>query len=182
MRVFFAFALIFGSLAGSQTPPRSETLRPLVLLEAVNIIHGVGHHTHTTLWARLRSDGSIEWETYANAERSAKHSTVIPHSVLATIKQRLDSINLSEMEEQSGPFATYVDPFVELKIDVASKTDHKMVTLVNPWGSTNLRKLGREKTMSPDLKKLFCTVDLIRNRVANDSLDSACANDSLPIE
>ncbi len=165
-----------------QTPAGPKTEQAAALLEAVNINHGIGHHTDTTLWVRLKSDGSVEWETHVDAGRHSKHSAVIAPSTLADIKQRLDSINLSAIEQQSGPFATYVDTFDELKIYVVSKTDHKMVTLANPWGSTNLRKLGREKIMSQDVKKLFCTVDLIRNRVANDSLDSACANDSLLIE
>jgi hypothetical protein len=149
------------------------------LIEAVNVNHGLRNRNTPTLLLRLRSDGYAEWETFAGTGKSKIYSRVILEPVLRDVKQRLDSIDQAALEQQSGPFATYVDTFDELKMDFVSKSGRKIVTLANPWGSEELQKLGHEKTMSADVKKLFCTIDLLRNSLAGSDIDSACKNEHL---
>jgi hypothetical protein len=49
-----------------QSVPATQPVSPApspVILEATNIIHGVGHYVGKTLLIRLRADGTVEWET-----------------------------------------------------------------------------------------------------------------------
>lgn len=182
MRTLFVAIFLLYTWSQELSAQKAATERRFNLIEATNVNHGIGNRKTSTLLLRLRSDGYAEWERYAGTGKSKLYSKVISEQVLKDVERRLGSIDQSAMEQQSGPFATYVDTFDELTINFGSISGRKIVTLTNPWGSKELRKLGHEKTMSADVRKLFCTVNLIRNGLAGDDIDSACKNESLPTE
>ena len=104
----------------NQTPVTSSPSESAVILEATNIIHGVGHHVDKTLLVRLRGDGTVEWEKYVGATKSEKHVAKLSTEDTKSIRERLNSIDQASFTGNMGPYAGYVDTWVELKIHLAS--------------------------------------------------------------
>jgi hypothetical protein len=153
-----------------------------VILEATSTRHGIGDYVFVELWVRLKDDGGVEWEETEWVENQGvfthekkKFAKRISVEDAVAIRQRLMMIDASQLQERMGPFASYVDTDVELKVHIPTPKGNIDVALDNPWLSLSKRyKAWVLKPMTPSVKSIVCEVSRLRNRVSEQPVDEIC--------
>lgn len=170
-----ALTLTLGSCRPAVPP------KPSVVLEATDTVYGIGNYVGVTLLARLWTDGTIEWEENVGLTARKKLTTKISREDVTSIQKRLASIDLSMLQKKMGPYATYVDTGVELKIHIVTPKGVADATLANPWRSTLQQyKIGSEQQMPAGVKNLVCEVSRLRGRLTQDPIDPVCETPAAP--
>ena len=164
-------------LACSRRP--SVPFEPQVILEATSTVHG-SEYVDVELWVRLKDNGSVEWEEREWQENlivytHKKFAKKIPVEDAIAIRQRLLMIDASQLQERMGPFASYVDTSVELKVHIPTPKGNVDIVLDNPWQSLSKRyKAWVLKPMTPPVKSIVCEVSRLRNRLTPQPVDEIC--------
>ena len=94
---------------------------------------------------------------------------------MKAIRERLNAIDLRAFTTSMGPFATYTDTFVELKIHLASEQQNKDFTLQNPWpcdlpSCSDLPK----KNVPADVKAILCEISSLRSSLSGEPPLAPC--------
>ena len=167
-------ALLFGLNQTPVTTQSNVSTKSPIILEATNVIHGLGHYVGKTLLIRLREDGTVEWEKDLDAYKREKHVSKISAESMKSIRERLNEIDQSSFAGNMGPYATYVDTWVELKIHLASKEQVKDFTVENPWPS-RIRK-----PVPQPVQQLLCELDRLRSSFVGEELEAGCKDEPPP--
>jgi hypothetical protein len=148
---------------------------PNLVVEARNVIHGIGGIQANDLLVKLTTDGKAEWDVNLAWNKTRRNSATIPPEEVTAIQQRLDSIDKSDIKPQTGPYATYVDTVVELTVGVRSGNAPIHFVLTNPWLPKNPGPLrDGEKAMPSEVKSIVCEIDRLRAELTKQTLESMC--------
>jgi len=133
------------------------------------------------LFVQVTSDGKAEWEKFDTGWKRQRSSSVLVAEEFASIVQRLNSIDMSKLSGEMGPYNTYTDTAAELRIRVSTPSGETDVSIINPWPCTLPScSLGKKKAMPVELKTLFCEVSALRSQVSGEPLPSSCKSTNTP--
>lgn len=167
------FALLSVFLIRSSAWSQAPTSR--LLVEAINVIHGVGG-TNEQILGRLTENGKLAWE---NQELTAKDVRVVTLSEeqLASVKRHIDGIDWSKVSEKMGPYNTYTDSSVELRFRVAAPGGERRFSIINPWPcDLPSCSLGPKKPLPAEVKEIVCEIDRLHAQATNSKPDGMCVS------
>jgi len=107
--------------------------------------------------------------------KEKKFAKEIPLEDAVAIRQRLVMIDASQLQGRMGPFATYVDTQVELRVHFLAQKGPLDLTIINPLESRTRRYKFRPLPDMPEaVKEVFCEVSHLRNRLTTQPVDEIC--------
>ena len=175
MRILLATILFCPNSISARTRSNGRN-ESTVVLEATNIIHGIGHYVGKTLLVRVREDGTVEWEKDLDAFKRERHVKKLSPEDVDSIRGHLNLIDQSLFSANMGPFATYTDTFVELRVHLASNKQAKNFVLQNPWPcSLPSCSQKAKKEMPVEVRALLCEISSLRSSLAREEPLLSCA-------
>ena len=155
---------VFGQVRTDSAPHQANRG---VILSATNTILGVSGK-NVQLFVSLTEDGKVEWDQFVN-NSVKRRSTVISVEQLSAIKRDLGVIKTGPFRAVMGPYNTYTDTSVELRIRMMGANGRFTFTVVNPW-KCDLPSCSQAKTrtMPAEVQAVLCEVGKLRSTVAEE--------------
>jgi len=151
---------------------QSRVPAPIVVLEATETVHGIGGYQDGQMLVRLTNDGKVEWDKWVGKAWERQISSVTAERV-SGIKRRLDAIDKSGVRAEMGPYYSYVDTSVELRIRITTSQGELSFSVMNPW-SCDLPTCLSRKPLPTDVKTVVCEISALQAQVADTSVDQMC--------
>ncbi len=169
-RIGIALLLVFvcpkvSSLNGT---PQSKQPQSQVVLEVWNVNYGIFNFRDEWLLVRLTSDGTVDWETTVALKSHKRHDAKVSAKEVTAIAERLRAIDGSGIKDRMGPYNTYTDTSVELKIQATLATGRRRFSVINPFPGY------MPKPMPSDVKAIACEIYKLRSKVASEPLRPFC--------
>jgi hypothetical protein len=157
---------------------QTNNSKSALLLESINNIYGIGGKD-TQLLVRLKQDGTVEWEESVwqkplGRTYQRKISPISPEQVIS-IGNRLAVLNKDSFRAKMGPYNSYTDTSVELKVRMLTSKGIVAFSVFNPWLCTLPScSMGKTKPIPEDVKAVICEVQKLRARLAGEAVDPMC--------
>jgi len=171
----YVSSLMIGILLFCVTPINSQPQvpSPTVVLEATNTIDGIGGYQNTSLLVRLTDDGKLTWDKWVGNAWESQVGSLTTEGISA-IKRSLDAIDGSRMRDKMGPYHTYTDTSVELRVRLTTSQGVFAFTVMNPWSCETPSCLTR-KPLPKDVRTVVCAINRLRVEVVPDEpIDPMC--------
>jgi hypothetical protein len=168
-------ALAFYGCGAGHNYSAAKPAQPPIILQAREVIHGIGGIQSDGLMIKLTNDGKAEWEKYIGRGRNKKQTRTgtISADEVGAIKQRLDVLDKSVLKPQMGPYAASVDTWNEVSVQLVSEGKIVNVSISNPWAADSpfQRKDG---PMPKEVRAIICEIDKLRVELAFEQPRIVC--------
>jgi hypothetical protein len=155
--------------------PQSPASGPDVVLEVTNVLSG-HHYTDKKLLLRIEKNGRVEWDAGQRVGDSyERRATTMTLAQVQSVQQRLDAIDKSGMLPKMGPYNTYTDTSMELRIRITSPDGEHGFRVINPrpCGLPSC-SMGKATPLPKEVKLMVCEVYKLRAQVADEPIEKMC--------
>jgi hypothetical protein len=130
-----------------------------------------------TLFIKLAEDGTATWEENVTATSHRRHVSKISKEDTAAIAQRLSAIQAHGIEARMGPYDTYTDTSVELRITALQMERITRFTVWNPTGcqGPNCIPGGLKKPVPENVRSIVCESVSLRIRMTSEPTSQFCS-------
>jgi hypothetical protein len=181
MKIYFTsialalIALAFGGCGAGHNYSAAKPSSPTIILEAREVIHGIGGIQSDGLMIKLTNDGKAEWEEYVGRGRNKKQmkTGTISADEVAAIKQHLDGLDKSVLKPQMGPYATYIDTWNEVSVQLLSEEKTVRLSISNPWAADSAAQ-RKDRPMPKEVRTIICEIDKLRVELTLEPARIAC--------
>lgn len=161
-------AICVHSFCAVASDAQSRVSPPVVVLEAISTIHGIGGHNDVQMLVRLTDDGKVEWDKWVG-KTLKRQSSSLTNERMSEVKRSLDAIDQSGLHPNMGPYYVYVDTETELRIRMATSRGELTFSVLNPWSEGLVNK-----PMPKNVKAVVCEISRLSARVAKEPIDHLC--------
>ena len=144
---------------------QSRVPRPIVVLEAIDTVRGIGGYKNDELLVRLTGDGKVQWDKWVGRAWKRQTSSLSAERMSET-ERSLDAIDHSGLRASMGPYYVYTDTETELRIRMATSRGELTFSVLNPWSGLSTRK-----PMPKNVKTIVCEISRLRAQVAKEPID-----------
>ena len=174
-----AIGACFLLIAPANVVAQSNNSQPILILESVNTIYGIGGK-QVELLVRLKQDGTVEWDEPVWQKQggwtySRKAASIPPDQVTAISKRLVVVLNKDSLRTRMGPYNSYTDTSVELQMRILTSAGSVAFLVVNPWpcGLPSC-SMGKSKPLPEDVKAGICEASRLRAQLSGDPVDPMC--------
>jgi len=173
-----AIGVCFLLIAPANVVAQSNNSQPILILESVNTIHGIGGK-QVELFVRLKQDGTVEWDKPVWQKQGgwtySRKAASIPPDQVTAISKRLAVLNKDSFRTRMGPYNSYTDTSVELQMRILTSAGSVAFLVINPWpcGLPSC-SMGKSKPLPEDVKAGICEASKLRAQLSGDPVDPMC--------
>lgn len=170
LRCILPVLICVHSFCAVASDAQSRVSPPIVVLEAINTIHGIGGHNDVQMLVRLTDDGKVQWDKWVGRAWKRQTSSLSAER-MSEIKRSLDAIDQGGLRANLGPYNVYTDTETELRIRMSTSRGELTLSVLNPWLSG---ESVEGKPMPKNVKAIVCEISRLRARVAKEPIDRLC--------
>lgn len=145
-----------------------------VVLEVIQVLSGL-HYTDKKLLLRMEKNGIVEWDAAKRGSYERRKTTMTLEQV-QSVQQGFVAIQQSGvLPKNMGPYNTYTDTSVELRIRITSPNGEHRFRIINPWpcGMPSC-SMAKATPLPRQVKLMFCEISKLRAQVADEPIEKMC--------
>jgi hypothetical protein len=157
---------------------QTNSSQQILVLESTNTIFYGDGHKDVQLLVRLTQNGKVQWEEpvwqkQLGLSYKRRVASISPEQVGA-IKERLDRIGRNSFHTKIGPYNTYTDTSVELRLRVHTSAGSLAFTVINPWPRDPPYSSSKTKPLPTDVRAVICEASRLRAQLAGEPVPPMC--------
>jgi hypothetical protein len=162
---------------------QTNSSQQILVLECTKTIFSGNGHKDVQLLVRLTQNGKVQWEEpvwqkQLGLSYKRRVAWISPEQVGA-IKERIDRIDRNSFHTKIGPYNSYTDTSVELRLRVHTSAASLAFTVINPWPHDPPYSSSKIKPLPTDVRAVICEASRLRAQLAGEPVPLMCESQKL---